>query len=59
VCSETFYGAPILPHPDYGAIVRVYDGYGEMVNHPGQIRPGLLSAMETVRNGSCSGRFRA
>jgi acetolactate synthase-1/2/3 large subunit len=54
VRTETFYGAPILPHPDYAAIARAYDGYGETVEEPGQIRPALLRAIAAVRAGKAA-----
>jgi len=52
--TETFYGAPILPHPDYASIARAYDGYGETVEEPGQIRPALQRAIEAVRAGKAA-----
>jgi acetolactate synthase-1/2/3 large subunit len=54
VRTETFYGAPILPQPDYAAIARAYDGYGETVKEPGQIRPALQRAIEAVRAGKAA-----
>jgi acetolactate synthase-1/2/3 large subunit len=54
VRTETFYGAPILPHPDYAAVARAYDGHGETVEAPDQIRPALQRAIETVRAGKAA-----
>lgn len=47
--TNTFYGAPITPRPDYAALARAFDGYGETVEDPRQIRPALLRALEAVR----------
>ena len=52
--TETFYGAPILPHPDYAAVARAYDGHGETVEAPDQIRPALQRAIEAVRAGKAA-----
>jgi acetolactate synthase-1/2/3 large subunit len=54
VRTETFYGAPILPHPDYAAVARAYDGHGETVEAPDQVRPALQRAMEAVRAGKAA-----
>jgi acetolactate synthase-1/2/3 large subunit len=54
VKTNTFYGAPITPHPDYAAIARAFDGYGEMIEDPGQLRPALLRAIEAVREGKAA-----
>jgi acetolactate synthase-1/2/3 large subunit len=52
--TEIFYGAPILPHPDYAGIARAYDGYGETVEAPDQIRPALQRAIEAVQAGKAA-----
>jgi acetolactate synthase-1/2/3 large subunit len=52
--TETFYGAPILPHPDYAGIARAYDGHGETVEEPGQLRSALQRAIEAVRAGKAA-----
>ncbi len=49
--TSTFYGAPITPHPDYAALARAFNGYGELVEDPVQIRPALQRAIEAVRGG--------
>ncbi len=49
--TSTFYGAPITPHPDYAALARAFNGYGELVEDPLQIRPALQRAIEVVRGG--------
>jgi acetolactate synthase-1/2/3 large subunit len=51
VKTNTFYGAAIAPRPDYAAIARAFDGYGETVEDPGKIRPALQRALEAVRGG--------
>lgn len=54
VKTNTFYGAPITPHPDYAALARAFNGYGETVEDPGQIRPALQRALEAVRGGKAA-----
>ena len=49
--TNTFYGAPITPRPDYASLARAFDGYGETVEDPGEIRPALQRALEAVRGG--------
>jgi thiamine pyrophosphate-dependent acetolactate synthase large subunit-like protein len=54
VQTDTFYGAPITPHPDYGALARAFGGYGEMVEDPEHVRPTLQRAIEAVRGGQAA-----
>jgi thiamine pyrophosphate-dependent acetolactate synthase large subunit-like protein len=54
VKTNTFYGAPITPRPDYAALVRAFAGYGETVEDPEQIRPALQRALEAVRGGKAA-----
>lgn len=51
VKSQTFVGTSITPQPDYAAIARAFDGYGERVEDPAQVRPALLRGLEAVRKG--------
>jgi len=51
VKSRTFAGTSITPQPDYAAIARAFDGYGERVDDPAQVRPALLRGLEAVRKG--------
>ncbi len=49
--TDTFYGAPITPPPDYAALARSFNGHGEKVEEPDQIRPVLQRAIDVVRGG--------
>jgi acetolactate synthase-1/2/3 large subunit len=49
--TDTFYGSPITPRPDYAALARAFAGHGEIVEDPSQIRPALLRAVEAVQGG--------
>jgi acetolactate synthase-1/2/3 large subunit len=49
VRMETFYGAPITPHPDYAALA--FNGHGELVEDPAYIRPALQRAIDATRAG--------
>jgi acetolactate synthase-1/2/3 large subunit len=49
--TNMFYGAPITPHPDYAALAHAFNGHGELVEDPTQIRPALQRAIELVREG--------
>ncbi len=51
VSSQTFVGTSIVPSPDYAGIARAFDGYGEKVEDPGQVRSALLRGFEAVSNG--------
>ncbi len=51
VGSRTFPGTSIAPSPDYAAIARAFDGYGETVDEPGAVRTALARSLEAVRQG--------
>ena len=51
VRSRTFVGTSITPSPDYAAIARAFDGYGEKVEAPGQVRAALRRGLEAVAEG--------
>jgi acetolactate synthase-1/2/3 large subunit len=51
VRSNTFVGTSIVPSPDYAAIARAFDGYGEKVEHPGDVRAALLRGLDAVARG--------
>ena len=51
VTSQTFVGTSIAPNPDYAAIARAFDGYGEKVEQPGEVRAALARGLEAVRQG--------
>jgi acetolactate synthase-1/2/3 large subunit len=49
--TETFVGTSITPAPDYAGMARLFDGYGERVEEPGQVRPAIERGLETVARG--------
>jgi acetolactate synthase-1/2/3 large subunit len=49
--SETFFGHPIEPSPQYAAIAVAFGGEGETVEDPAQIEPALRRAFELERSG--------
>ncbi|MBI2918664.1 MAG: hypothetical protein HYY01_11840 [Chloroflexi bacterium] len=49
--TETFYGADILPRPDYGALASAYGGYGVSVERPEQLEGALRQALDQVQRG--------
>lgn len=51
VKSGTFVGTSIAPMPDYAALARAFDGYGEKVEDPGQVRAALQRGLEAVAGG--------
>jgi len=51
VQSNTFVGTSIAPSPDYPAIARAFDGHGELVDDPGQVRAALQRGLRAVSSG--------
>jgi len=51
VKSRTFVGTSIAPAPDYAAVARAFNGYGEKVEAPDQVRAALRRGLEAVANG--------
>jgi acetolactate synthase-1/2/3 large subunit len=49
--SRNFAGTSIAPSPDYAALARVFDGYGERVEDPAQVRGALERGFEAIANG--------
>ena len=49
--TDTFYGSPITPRPDYATLARAFAGHGETVEDPRAIRPALQRALEAVQGG--------
>ena len=54
VQTDTFYGAPIKPRPDYAALVRAFDGHGETVEDPNQIGPALQRGLHAIGQGKAA-----
>ncbi len=51
VKTKNFVGTSITPSPDYAAIVRAYDGYGEKVEEPGEVRGALERGLKAMAAG--------
>jgi len=44
-------GTSIAPSPDYAAIIRAFDGYGEKVEKPADVRPALQRGLAALARG--------
>lgn len=51
VRTKTFVGTSITPSPDYAAIARAFDGYGEKVEDPGEVRGALERGLKAIASG--------
>jgi len=51
VKTKNFVGTSITPSPDYAAIARAYDGYGEKVEEPGEVRGALERGLKAMAAG--------
>lgn len=51
VKSRRFVGTSIMPAPDYAAVARAFNGYGEKVEAPDQVRAALRRGLEAVAGG--------
>ena len=51
VRTKKFVGTSITPSPDYGLIAQAFDGYGERVEEPGEVRGALERGLKANRNG--------
>ena len=49
--TKTFVGTSIAPSPDYAAIARAFDGYGEKVEEPGEVRRALERGLKAIAGG--------
>jgi len=49
--TKIFVGTSIAPAPGYAAVARAFDGYGERVEEPGQVRPALERGLKEVAAG--------
>lgn len=49
--TRTFGGTSIVPRPDYAAIVDVFDGHGEKVQEPGEVRLAVERGLRAVGRG--------
>lgn len=51
VRNNTFTSTSIAPCPDYAAVARAFDGFGETVTEPGQVRGAVLKGLEAAAEG--------
>jgi thiamine pyrophosphate-dependent acetolactate synthase large subunit-like protein len=51
VNSKTFVGTSITPNPDYATVARAFDGFGETVEKPGDVRAALQRGLDAARGG--------
>ena len=51
VKTQNFVGTSIAPSPDYAAIARAFDGFGEKVLDPALVRPALERGLQAVQEG--------
>jgi len=51
VKSNNFSGLHIAPCPDYAQIIKAFDGYGEKVEEPGEVRKAVERGLRAVAGG--------
>ena len=51
VRTKKFVGTSITPSPDYAAIAGAFDGHGEKVEEPRDVRPALERGLKAVASG--------
>jgi acetolactate synthase-1/2/3 large subunit len=51
VKNNDFIGISIAPSPDYATIARAFDGYGEKVEEPGEVRAAIQRGLKAVAGG--------
>ena len=51
VKNQDFIGISINPSPDYAMIARAFDGYGEKVEDPGEVRAALQRGLKALAGG--------
>jgi len=51
VRSKTFVGTSIVPSPDYAAVARAFDGYGETVEEPSEVRASIERGLKAMAEG--------
>ena len=51
VKTKKFVGISIVPSPDYATIAKAFDGYGEKVEEPGEVRRALERGLRAVAGG--------
>ena len=51
VRNRNFVGISITPSPDYATIARAFEGYGEKVEEPGEVRPAIERGLKAAAAG--------
>ena len=51
VKNQDFIGISINPSPDYAMVARAFEGYGEKVEDPGEVRAALQRGLKAVAGG--------
>src|SRR5438034_990064 len=51
VRNQDFVGISINPSPDYATVARAFDGYGEKVEEPGEVRAALQRGLKAIAAG--------
>ena len=51
VKSKNFSGLHIAPCPEYAQIIKAFDGYGEKVEEPGEVRKAIERGLRAVAGG--------
>ena len=51
VRTNQFVGTSIAPAPDYPAIARAFDGFGERVQNPAEVKEALERGLQAARDG--------
>jgi acetolactate synthase-1/2/3 large subunit len=51
VKTNKFAGLDIAPCPDYSLIVKAFDGYGEKVEEPGEVRKAIERGLKAAAAG--------
>jgi thiamine pyrophosphate-dependent acetolactate synthase large subunit-like protein len=51
VKSKNFSGLHIAPCPEYAQIIKAFDGYGEKVEDPGEVRKAVERGLRAVAGG--------
>jgi acetolactate synthase-1/2/3 large subunit len=51
VKNQDFIGISINPSPDYATVARAFEGYGEKVEEPGEVRAALQRGLKAIAGG--------
>jgi acetolactate synthase-1/2/3 large subunit len=54
VQSKNFSGLHIVPCPEYSQLMKAFDGYGEKVEEPGEVRKAVERGLRAVAGGQAA-----